>query len=139
MPVARLFLVLMLHRLAALAVMRSAFPASTHEPAARPAPRSHSWIISRLLTLGPTARSAETMRDPGAAKGGSSGTGIAVSSAMKTNPISRINGDIAQFTEAERAKVGQAVAGIRSTAQSTYHQDPLHGPEGYSRPATRSA
>jgi hypothetical protein len=38
---------------------------------------------------------------------------------MKTNSISRINGDIAQLTEAARAKVDQAVAVIRSTAQPT--------------------
>ena len=42
---------------------------------------------------------------------------------MKSDSISRIS-DIAQLTEAERAKVDQAVAVIRSTAQSTYHQDP---------------
>jgi hypothetical protein len=37
--------VLMLHRLAALAVACATFPARTHEPAARPAPGSHAWII----------------------------------------------------------------------------------------------
>ena len=37
--------VLMLHRLAALAVTCATFPARTHEPAARPAPGSHAWII----------------------------------------------------------------------------------------------
>ena len=35
----------MLHRLAALAVTCATFPARTHEPAARPAPGSHAWII----------------------------------------------------------------------------------------------
>jgi len=41
----RLPAVLVLHRLAALAVACATFPASTHEPAARPAPGSHAWII----------------------------------------------------------------------------------------------
>ena len=55
--------VLMLHRLAALAVTCATFPASTHEPAARPAPGSHAWII-RQDASAPAGRSRARTRRP---------------------------------------------------------------------------
>jgi len=53
--------VLMLHRLAALAVTCATFPASTHKPAARPAPGSHAWII-RQDASAPAGRSRARLR-----------------------------------------------------------------------------
>jgi len=55
--------VLMLHRLAALAVTCATFPARTHEPAARPAPGSHAWII-RPDASAPAGRSRARIRRP---------------------------------------------------------------------------
>jgi hypothetical protein len=64
----------------------------------------------------------------------SSATGVAVRSAMKTNPISRIHGDIAQLTGVEHARADQVVTAIRKhcavnlTSRSTTclraHSDP---------------
>lgn len=55
--------VLMLHRLAALAVTCATFPARAHEPAARPAPGSHAWII-RQDASAPAGRRRARIRRP---------------------------------------------------------------------------
>jgi hypothetical protein len=68
----------------------------------------------------------------------SSATGVAVRSAMKTNPISRIHGDIAQLTEAERAQADQVVTVIRKHRAVNLTSRSTTRLRAHSDPATRS-